>query len=121
MAQTKGLAMPKGGDFMPIKWSVLRVSEAMDMAEEFVLQAAEPLEQARLVLQTARKTPNLPQCVLQRILATEGEVTRTIGGSYLDPIGRIRSAIQSVRKSLPEGAVDDERKRAEYGTTISLI
>ena len=27
---------------MPVKWSALRVSEAMDMAEEFVGQAVEP-------------------------------------------------------------------------------
>ncbi len=27
---------------MPIKWSAVKMSEAMDMAEEFVNQAAEP-------------------------------------------------------------------------------
>ena len=31
---------------MPIKWSPLMVSEAMDMVEEYVNQAVEPLEQA---------------------------------------------------------------------------
>ena len=32
---------------MPTKWNDLRVSEVMDMVEEFVNHAAEPLEQAR--------------------------------------------------------------------------
>ena len=40
----------KGGGTVPIKWSALRVSEAMDMIEEFVNQAAEPLEKAKIVL-----------------------------------------------------------------------
>ena len=39
----------KGGDIVPIKWSALRVSEAMDMVEEYVNQAYEPLEQAKTV------------------------------------------------------------------------
>jgi len=34
---------------MPIKWSALRVNEAMDMVEELVNQAVEPLEQAKIV------------------------------------------------------------------------
>jgi hypothetical protein len=34
---------------MPIKWSALRVSEAMDMVEGFVNQAVEPLEQTKIV------------------------------------------------------------------------
>ncbi|MFC2046708.1 hypothetical protein ACFLTK_00310 [Chloroflexota bacterium] len=53
---------------MPIKWSPLRVSEAMDMVEEFVNQAAEPLEQAKLVANEARSIPNLPQYLDQRLV-----------------------------------------------------
>ena len=48
---------------MPIKWSALKVSEAMDMVEEYIDQAVEPLEQARIVAQEARNIPNLPQYV----------------------------------------------------------
>ena len=29
---------------MPVKWSALKVNDAMDMVEEFVNQAIEPLE-----------------------------------------------------------------------------
>ncbi len=46
---------------MPIKWSALRVNEAMDMVEEFINQAAEPLEQAKIVANEARNIANLPQ------------------------------------------------------------
>jgi hypothetical protein len=52
---------------MPIKWSALRVNEAMDMVEEFVNQAAEPLEQAKIVANEARNIPNLPQYLDQRL------------------------------------------------------
>ena len=53
---------------MPIKWSALMVSEAMDMVEDFVNQAAEPLEQAKIVVNEARKIPNLPQYLDQRLM-----------------------------------------------------
>ena len=53
---------------MPIKWSTLRVREAMDMVEEFVDQAAEPLEQAKIVANEARSIPNLPQYLDQRLV-----------------------------------------------------
>lgn len=46
---------------MPIKWSALHVSEAMDMVEKFVNRAAEPLEQAKIVANVARNIANLPQ------------------------------------------------------------
>jgi hypothetical protein len=111
----------KGGRTLPIRWSALKVSEAMDMVDGYVIQATEPLEQARLMLHEARRIPNLPQYVMQHISATESEIERAIGGSYLDPIGRIRSSVELVRKSLPIGAVDDQRKQAEYGITPSLI
>lgn len=41
--------------------SALRVSEAMDMVEEFIGEAAELLEQVNIVATEARKIPNIPQ------------------------------------------------------------
>ena len=52
---------------MPIKWSPLMVSEAMDMVEEYVNHAIEPLEQAKLVALEARKIPNLPGYIDQHL------------------------------------------------------
>ena len=106
---------------MPVKWSALRVNEAMDMVEEFVGQAVEPLEQARIVATEARNIPNLPQYVDQYLLRIIGEIDRAIGGSQWEPVGRLRTGIQSVRESMPDGLVAEERKRLESGSQLSLV
>jgi hypothetical protein len=106
---------------MPVKWSALKVNEAMDMVEEFVGQAVEPLEQARIVVSEARNIPNLPQYVDQHLLRIIGEIDRAIGGSQLEPVGRLKAGMQSVRDSLPEGAVEEEKKNLEKGSQLSLV
>ena len=106
---------------MPIKWSPLMVSEAMDMVEEYVNQTVEPLEQARIVASEARNIPNIPQYVDQYLVRIIGEIDRAIGGSQWEPVGRLKAGIQSVRESLPDGAVEEERKRIENGSQLSLV
>ena len=106
---------------MPVKWSPLMVSEAMDMVEEYVSQAVEPLEQARIVASEARNIPNLPQYVNQYLVRIIGDIDRAIGGSQWEPVGRLKAGIQSVRESLPDGAVEEERKRIENGSQLSLV
>ena len=106
---------------MPVKWSALKVNEAMDMVKEYVDQVVEPLEQARIVASEARNIPNLPQYVDQHLLRIVGEIDRAIGGSQWEPVGRLKSGVQSVRESLPDGAVDEERKRLESGSQLSLV
>jgi len=106
---------------MPVKWSALKVNEAMDMVEEFVDQVVEPLEQARIVASEVRNIPNLPQYVDQHLLRIVGEIDRAIGGSQWEPEGRLKAGIQSVRESLPDGAVDEEKKRLENGSQLSLV
>ena len=106
---------------MPIRWSALKVSEAADMVEAFVAQAADPLEQARIVAREALKLPNLPQYIEWDFNRIIGEIDRAIGGSQFEPIGRIRAGVESIRKDLPEGAVKGERESAKHGTTQSLI
>ncbi len=106
---------------MPIKWSPLMVSEAMDMVEEYVNQTVEPLGQARIVASEARNIPNIPQYVDQYLVRIIGEIDRAIGGSQWEPDGRLKAGIQSVRESLPDGAVEEERKRIENGSQLSLV
>ncbi|MGD0780283.1 MAG: hypothetical protein ABR954_05845 [Dehalococcoidales bacterium] len=106
---------------MPIKWSPLRVIEAMDMVEEYISQSIEPLEQARIIAREAMDIPNLPQYVTQHLLRIIGEIDRAIGGSQWEPVGRLKAGIQSVRESLPNGAVDEERKKLESGSQPSLM
>ena len=87
---------------MPIKWSALRVSEAMDMVEEFVNQAAEPLEQAKIVANEARNIANLPQYLDQRLARLAIDIER---------IDYIKSSIEAVRRDLPDEAIE---KSSQY-------
>ena len=69
----------------------------------------------------ARNIPNLPQYVDQHLLRIIGGIDRAIGGSRWEPEGRLKAGIQSVRESLPDGAVEEERKRIENGRQLSLV
>jgi hypothetical protein len=106
---------------MSIKWSALRVSEAMDMVEELIDQAVEPLEQARIAVNEARNIPKLPQYVDQYLVRIIVEIDRAIGCSQWEPTGRLKAGIQSVRESLPDGALDDERKSESHGRQPLLV
>ncbi len=97
---------------MPIKWSALKVSEATDMVEEFVNEATEPLEQAKVVATEARKIDGIPQYVDERLIRLITDIER---------IDYVRNAIKAVRESLPDGAIEDEKKRLESGSQLSLV
>jgi len=97
---------------MPIKWSPLRVSEAMDMVEEFVNQAVEPLEQAKVVANEARNITNLPQYLDQRLVRLIIDIER---------IDYIRNSINVVRNDLPDGALEAEKKTESHGRQPALI
>ena len=96
---------------MSIRWSALRVSEAADDTEELIGEAAGPLLQARIVAREARKSPNLPQYVDERLYHIISEIDRAIGGSRFEPVGRLRAGIKAVRDAIPEGALEEERAR----------
>jgi len=106
---------------MPIKWSALKVSEAADMIEEFISQAAGPLGQARLVAREAREIDNLPQYVDQDFLRILGEIDRAIGGSRWEPVGRLRACIEAIRKDIPGGAIEAEQESLRHGSQQALI
>jgi hypothetical protein len=97
---------------VPIKWSALMVSEAMDMVERFVSQAADPLEQAKIVANEARKIPNLPQYLDQRLMRLVCDIER---------IDYIKSAIKAVRKDLPDEAIEAEKISVSYGRQPVLV
>ncbi len=97
---------------MPIKWSALRVNEAMDMVEEFVSQAVEPLEQAKIVANEARNIANLPQYLDQRLVRLIIDIER---------IDYIRTSINAVRNDLPDGAVEAEKKMESHGRQPALV
>ena len=97
---------------MPIKWSALRVSEAMDMVEEFISQAAEPLEQAKIVAREARNIVNLPQYLDQRLVRLIIDIER---------IDYIKNSIIAVRNELPDGVVEAEKKSESHGRQPVLV
>ena len=104
--------MPRKEDIIPIRWSALRVSEAMDMVEEFVNQAVEPLEQARIVVNEARNIDNLPQYLDQRLARLIIDIER---------LDYIKTAISAVRNDLPDRAIEAEKKSASHGRQPILV
>jgi hypothetical protein len=90
---------------MPIKWSTLQVSEAMDMAEEFVNQAAETLEQAKIVASEAKKIANLPGYMDDRLVNLICDIER---------IDKVKDTIKAVRNAIPADAIEAERRSSQY-------
>jgi len=96
-----------------IKWSAVKVSEAMDMVE-LQLSCAQPfIDQALVVVQEARRIPNLAGYMDDRLAGLEFYIKEKWDG--------VKSRVQSVRKSIPEGAIEEEREAGKHGTTQSLI
>jgi len=108
---------------MPIKWSGLRVIEAMDMAEEYVNQAIEPLEQALLVAEEAVNIPNLPDYMKDRVNRLIDELKRLTGGIIYGQQmpSRLIASIDSIRDNIPKEALEVERARAREGTQPVLV
>ena len=97
---------------MPIKWSAVRVSEAMDEVEAQVLLADQFIAEAKTKVEVAKKIPNLPQYMEHRFL-------RLI--DHLDRMDYIKSAIKTIRNDIPDGAVEAEQKSSKHGSTQSLM
>ena len=88
---------------MPIKWSAVRVSEAMDKVE-LQLTCAQPfIDQALATVQEARRIPNLAGYMDESLARVEWDIK--------EKFNRIKVGIESVRKSVPEGAIEEEQER----------
>ena len=97
---------------MPIKWSAVRVSQAMDDVENQLSLAEAFLTEARMKASEARKIPDIPQYISQRLVSLIAEIER---------IDKTREAIAQVRKSIPEGAIEAEKARIKNGSQNLLI
>jgi len=97
---------------MAIKWSAVKVSEAMDDAEAQISLAEQFFAEARKKANEARSIPNLPQYIDTRLIGLLGEISR---------IDRIKDRIESVRRDIPDGAIEAEQERAKHGSQQSLI
>jgi len=84
----------------------------MNMVEEFINQAAGPLEQAKIVANEARHIANLPQYLDQRLIRLIINIER---------IDYMKSSIEAVRRDLPGGAIEAEIKVASQGYQPVLV
>jgi len=97
---------------MPIKWSAVKVSDAMDEVEHQVLLADQFIMEARVKAREAKKIANLPQYMEQRL-------NRLI--DQLQRMESIKGAIEAIRNDIPDGAIETERKAMQYGSQQSLV
>ena len=97
---------------MPIKWSAVEVCEAMDDVERQANLAESFLAEAKVKAKAARAIADLPQYLDQRLIRLITDIER---------IDNVRSAIEAVRQSIPDGAIEAERERLKNGSQQSLI
>lgn len=98
---------------MPIKWSAVKVIEAMDDVE-LQLACAQPfIDQALAKVQEARRIPNLASYMDDRLARVEWDIK--------EKFNRIKAGVEAVRKAIPDGAIEEERARLKNGRQQSLI
>ena len=97
---------------MPIKWSAVKVDHAMDDVERQINLAESFLTEAKAKAQEARKIENLPLYIDQRFVRLICDIER---------IDNVRSSINAVRISIPDGAIETEQGRLKKGNQQSLI
>jgi len=98
---------------VPIRWSAVEVSEAMDKAEAEFNKAQPYVQKIEDIAREARGIRNLPGYLDQDLVRVAYEVQNFLA--------RCRSAINSVRSSIPAGAIETERQATKQGKTEKLI
>jgi len=96
---------------MPIKWSAVKVSEAMDEVEHQINLAEVFLDEAKIVAREARNIANLPGYLDDRLRRLISEIER---------IAYVKASMKSVRNAIPDGAIEAERERLKYGSQQTL-
>ena len=97
---------------MPIKWSAVKVSEAMDEVQQQLNLAESFLAEAEEKAREATRITNLPDYMHQRLSRLIFTVERRED---------MKAAIESVRNNLPDGAIEAERERTKHGSQQGLI
>ena len=97
---------------MPIKWSAVKVSEAMDEVEQQVQLADQFITEAKTKAREAKKIANLPQYMEHHINSLVGQLNR---------MENIKSAIEAIRNDIPDGAIEAEQESTKHGSTQSLM
>ena len=98
---------------MPIRWSAVKVSQACDDVEAQLTLAEQFFTEAKKKAEEARKLPNLPQYIDQKLAGLECEL-----GFRIDSL---KSRVDSIRKQIPKDALKAEQAQSEYGNQQSLV
>ena len=98
---------------MPIKWSAVKVREAMDNVEQQVNLAQHFIDEAHKPAQEAISIPDLPQYMEASIKGVVYALEGTIHS--------IRHQISRVLADIPDGAIEAERDRTKHGSQQGLI
>ena len=98
---------------MAVKWSPLAVSEVMDKVEAQISLAESFIKEAHSIAKEALAIPDLPEYMKGRL----SNVIDATGGA----VDRMRDAIDSVRRDLPEKDLAKDKAKADQGNQQSLL
>ena len=98
---------------MPIKWSAVKVSQACNDVEAQLTLAESFFAEAKTLAEEARKLPNLPQYIDQRLSGLASELGYRIES--------LKDKVASIRKNIPCDAIEAEQAKAKYGDQQSLV
>lgn len=98
---------------MSVKWSPLKVKEAVDIIEEHVTNAITPLELAMEEVKKAMQIRNLPQYMEQSLRGLDNDIQ-----NYRS---RLNTRIRSIRDDLPKDQLAYEERTREQGETQPLV
>ncbi len=98
---------------MPIKWSAIKVSEAMDEVEQLLNSITPTLWRIREKATEIRAIAHLPGYIDQP--------TSTMAWKVENFKDYMKGYIERIRNLIPKEALADERKALEYGSQQALI
>jgi len=106
-----------------IRWSARQVSEALDKVEAIVGPLLKPLEEAKAVVAEAKKIPNLPEYIKERLTGLESEIGRYLGGvtpwDNKPYSGTIYLDIERIRANIPKAELAKEQ--AEFQKMLTFF
>lgn len=97
---------------MAIRWSAVKVSEAIDKVEQQITLAEPFLDEAKRLANEALSIPNLPEYMSQRFRSLIAHIER---------LSDVKGRITSARSTIPEGAIEEELQNTRHCKTESLI
>ena len=97
---------------MPIKWSAVKVSEALDEVESQINLVEGFIADTEAKVEEARRIDNLPGYLDQHLVQLSYAIKR---------IADLKRAINSVRDAIPAGAIAAEQGKLKHGNQKPLM